>query len=277
MASASGGVIGWEIDGRGPDLILLHGSLTDRSCWEPLLPHLRDRHRVLSLDRRGRGLSVSVPPADDIATEVEDLARVIAALGSPPHVCAWSFGAVVALEAAMTGVPMSRLILYEPPLAPDEGAPARIHERFSAFVSAGDPDGAAALFLLDGLGLPRVVVHALRQGPGWPAVIRQVHTTGQELAALEAYRCDPARLRGCRVPTLVLSGTLSAAPLKLAARRLAADLRDARLTMLEGHHHVAFRVDPVLFASIVSDFLASFGTGQARTSSRERGRRESAP
>lgn len=258
--------------------MLLHGSLTDRSCWEPILPHLRGRHRVLSLDRRGRGLSISVPPADDIAAEVEDLARVVAALGSPPHVCAWSFGAVVALEAAMTGVPMSRIVLYEPPLGLDEGAPVRFHERFSELVTGGDRDGAAELFLLEGLGLPRVVIHALRQGPGWPEAIRHVDTTGRELAALAAYRCEASLLRGCHIPTLILSGTLSAPSLKLAAHRLAGELPDARLTMLEGHHHFAFRVDPVRFASIVSGFLlASVGTGEATRSNRQRGRRGSAP
>jgi len=41
--------------GKGPPLVLVHGTAADHSRWGPVLPALEERFTVYSIDRRGRG------------------------------------------------------------------------------------------------------------------------------------------------------------------------------------------------------------------------------
>lgn len=257
VSSEAGGEIGWESHGGGPELVLLHGTLADRSCWEPLVPHLAGSHRLHCVDRRGRGLSATAPPRADVQAEVADLAAVVAALGGRPAVCAWSYGAVVAVEAALAGVPMSRLVAYDPPLPGVRPVvPPGLPGRYASLVDAGDPEAAITTFLVEALATPRPFIEIIKQSPAWAAAVASAAAASAEIAALDAYRYPGSRLQGCRLPTLVLAGALSPPALRSAAERLAGDLPAARLSVLENQHHFAFAVDPAGFASLVAAFLA---------------------
>lgn len=256
VASPAGGEIGWESQGSGPDLVLLHGTLTDRTAWQPLLPYLTDRFRVHCVDRRGRGLSATAPPAAELAPDVEDLGAVLGALPAGAAVCGWSHGAVVAAEAAVTGVPMAKLVVYDPPLpAPDQPVPAGLRERYAAMLDAGDRDGAVVAFLVEAVETPRVVIEFFRQSPAWAVALATADSAVPDMVAIEAHGYDADRVRACRVPTLVLTGAMSPARLRNGSARLAADLPAGRLCVLEGQHHFAFAVDPAGFASALAGFL----------------------
>jgi len=253
--SGAGGEIGWESQGEGPDLVLLHGSLTDRSAWAPLVPHLAGRFRVAAVDRRGRGLSASAPGPGVLETEVQDLAAVAGALSAPPLVCGWSYGAVVALEAALAGVPVSGLVLYEPPLSiAGPVVPPGLVERFGSLVAAGDPEAAVEAFMAVALELPPPFVELVRQTPTWPVAVATAATATADMAALRDHRYDPERMARCAAPALVLSGSQSPDRLRSAAERLAADLPAGRLHVLADQHHFAFMVDPAGFAAVIEGF-----------------------
>src|SRR3954451_21108807 len=100
--------------GKGPPLVLVHGTAADHSRWSPVLPALEERFTVYAVDRRGRGGSGD---ADDYAVEreFEDVAAVVDSLGEPVNLLGQSHGGLCALEAALLSSGIRALVLYEPP------------------------------------------------------------------------------------------------------------------------------------------------------------------
>ncbi len=110
-----GTAIGCTPFGSGSPLILVHGASVDSTFWLPVVPALANAHRVLSMDRRGRGDSGDHPEYE-IEKEFSDLAGLIDSIGEPVDVVGHSFGALCALEAALLTRNVRRIVAYEPPL-----------------------------------------------------------------------------------------------------------------------------------------------------------------
>ena len=110
-----GTVIGYRQSGSGPGLVLLHGAMQSAASFTDLGAALADRFTVLIPDRRGRGLSGPFRPDHCMATEIDDLGRLLAETGAR-NVFALSAGAVVAMHTALVNPAIARLALYEPPL-----------------------------------------------------------------------------------------------------------------------------------------------------------------
>jgi len=110
--------------GDGPPLFLLHANGFHARVWDPLVPHLRDRFRVIALDQRGHGDS-GLPSTDfGWSRFAEDLYQVIAALGVTGCFAAGhSFGGTsVAVCAARQPGSLPRAV----PVGPGpRGGPAR--------------------------------------------------------------------------------------------------------------------------------------------------------
>jgi pimeloyl-ACP methyl ester carboxylesterase len=62
--------------GEGPPLVLVHGSISDHSYWEPILPELQRHFAVYTIDRRGFGQSGDYSDVYSIEQEYEDAAAV---------------------------------------------------------------------------------------------------------------------------------------------------------------------------------------------------------
>src|SRR4051794_34094333 len=156
--SADGARVGWEVAGAGPPLVLLHGSTADRGRWATVRGALARHFTMHLVDRRGRGLSVEAAGARPyaLAREAEDLAAVLAAVGPGPLVLAHSYGGTCALEAAAAGVPMARLLVYEPAFGTDAGPvfPDAALADVEAAVARGDLEMAIEVFGADALLLP---------------------------------------------------------------------------------------------------------------------------
>ena len=119
LTTTDGTTIAYQATGAGPALVLVVGAFCDRSTTEGLAALLADSFTVYEYDRRGRGDSGDTAPYD-VQREVEDLAAVVAATGETPYVYGHSSGAVIALEAAASGVPMRALVAYEPPYTAED-------------------------------------------------------------------------------------------------------------------------------------------------------------
>ncbi|HRA79168.1 MAG TPA: 3-oxoadipate enol-lactonase [Burkholderiaceae bacterium] len=93
----------WRIDGR-PDrrpLLLLNSLGTDHSLWEPLMPGLLERYRVLRTDKPGHGASDARDGEYSIAQLGRDVLAVMDAAGvGRAHLCGVSIGAMIGIWVA---------------------------------------------------------------------------------------------------------------------------------------------------------------------------------
>jgi len=88
--------------GNGAPLLLLHGGSADGSEWEPVVPFLAERFRVIRPDSRGHGRTANPSGFLSYGTMTDDVAALIEALAlDAPVVCGWSDGGQVALDLAI--------------------------------------------------------------------------------------------------------------------------------------------------------------------------------
>ena len=75
--------IAYELQGtmhrRRPWLVLVHGMVFDRSGWDPVLPALRRRFRLVLLDNRGTGRSGRPDGSFNVADMAADVVAVLVA------------------------------------------------------------------------------------------------------------------------------------------------------------------------------------------------------
>jgi pimeloyl-ACP methyl ester carboxylesterase len=108
----------YTVHGAGEPLVLVHPSWGDHRQWNPLVESLSDFFEVVAYDRRGHSRSEGSGEQGSVHQDADDLAGLIEALGiAPAHVVATSFGATVALDAAIRRPEtIATLIAHEPPL-----------------------------------------------------------------------------------------------------------------------------------------------------------------
>lgn len=108
--------------GRGdlPTLVLAHATGFCGGVWEPIVPALSERFRVVTYDQRGHGDSDKPDTVYDWAAFAADLAGLVDALGVGPVLAAGHSkgGAAVAGVAARHPGRLSRIVLLDPVLVP---------------------------------------------------------------------------------------------------------------------------------------------------------------
>jgi pimeloyl-ACP methyl ester carboxylesterase len=236
--SRDGTPIAYEARGSGPPLVLVNGALGDRRSAGMLRPLLETSFTVVGFDRRGRGNSGDAPDYAP-AREAEDLMAVGATLGTAPMVYGHSSGAVLALEAALAGMPVAALALYEPPYSLGGGPAAGVDliGRMERLVANGERDAAVRAFFDEAIGLPEPVVDGLEAGPGWASFVALAHTLPYDLRLVGEGKIPIARVAGLRIRTLVLAGGSSPAWMRESAAALASAIPNSREVVLAGQAH----------------------------------------
>jgi pimeloyl-ACP methyl ester carboxylesterase len=256
VRSADGSSIALWRSGRGRPLVALHGVTIDHSAWEGVRPALERVATLIAVDRRGHGASDQGPAAHSLDQEVADLAAVVAACPSPVDLLAHSYGGLVALEAALQGLPIGRLIVYEPSIDDDPDFPA-VLDRIAALVDQGQTERAAETLLIERSGVPADAIAAVRDLPLWPIVLRGVQVLPREGAAMIGYRFAPERFAELTIPTLVLLGAESPGWRGEAMRALHSALPNGELRILADQGHLATHTGPEALAGEITSFLAS--------------------
>lgn len=242
VRSADGTTIAFDRSGTGPAVIFVHGALTDRTfpVLAGLAAALAPRFTVFNYDRRGRGGSGDTMPYA-VEREIEDIEALIREAGSPAMLFGGSSGAALALEAAASGLPVSKLAAWEPPYHVDSTAP-QLPEDFRGqlgeLVSAGRVGDAVALFMTRAADIPADEVSWMRAQPFWPQTEALGHTVVYDAAVLGPGNALPSgRLASITVPALVLSGANSPAWMASAARAVAGVVPGAIHRILDGQSH----------------------------------------
>jgi pimeloyl-ACP methyl ester carboxylesterase len=255
VASKDGTPIAYAKSGRGPPLVLVHGTTADHTRWAPLLPELEKRFTVYAVDRRGRGGSGDAP---DYAfeREFEDVAAVVDGVGEPVFLLGHSFGAFCSLEAALRTRNLRKLVLYEPPIAAGITIyPPGFRERLETMLAAGEKAGVVTTFFREIVRMPPAELTMLQSLPNWPARVAAAHTIPRELRVPELYAFQPTRFAEMRTPTLLLLGGDSPPFFKAAIDAVNKALPESRVVVMPGQQHTAMNTAPELFLREVLAFL----------------------
>jgi pimeloyl-ACP methyl ester carboxylesterase len=251
VRSSDGTAIAYERRGQGPAVILVGGGLDDGSENAPLAAELAEHFTTFNYARRGRGASGDTQPYA-VQRELEDIAALIEPAGGRAHLYGASSGGMFALEAAMAGLPVDRIALYEVPYDTSEGAAERFavyREQLASTLAQGCRGDAVGLFMrLAGASDEQIA--GARNSPFWPGSEALAHTLAYDA---ELYGPPPVeRLAGVTQPTLVASGG-AADFYESAADAVAAALPNGRRLTLEAQGHV---VDPKAMADALFRFFA---------------------
>ena len=251
--------------GAGPAVVCIHANASTSGQWRGLSELLAPTHRVLAPDCYGSGRSPEWPSDRVIALqdEVDFLAPVFARAGDSFALVGHSYGAAVALRAALAQPDSIRcLALYEPTLfalieadrpAPNDADGIRnAVMRASAALDAGDTDGAARHFIDYWMGEGAWNgTPAARRPPIAASVMnvrRWAHALMTELAPLAAFRA-------LDVPVLYMVGKRSTASAHGVARLLAPALPRAELLEFEDLGHMGPVTNPEPVNAAIRDFL----------------------
>jgi len=247
--------IKWESQGDGSPLLLIQGLGYARWSWQPIVPGLAARHRVVTFDNRGIGESDKPEGPYTAAQMAGDALQVLDEAGiERAHVLGASLGGMIAQELAVaaparvdklvlccttpggpTTVPMPevtmRLFAEAPSLAPEVAL-----RRFVENALGEDPP----VELVDELFARRVA------NPPDPAGWQAQAAAGMTFAGVEGE---------ITAPTLILGGTADNVVDHRNAEVLAARIPGARVELLEGAGHLFFWEQPDESVRIINEFL----------------------
>ena len=250
--------------GAGPGVVCLHSNASSSSQWRGLMDQLSGRFRVLVPDALGAGKSPAWPAgrAVSLRDEVALLEPVLAMAGAPFFLVGHSYGASVALVAALAHPGRVRaMALYEPTLFSllEEEAPggeaahgirAAAADAATA-IDAGDPAAAARRFI-DYWMAPGAwdSMPEARQAPiaasmvnvrGWASALFGEPTPLQVFSSID-------------MPVLYMTGARSPASSRGVARLLTQALPNVTARAFPELGHMG----PVTHPGVVNDEIARF-------------------
>jgi pimeloyl-ACP methyl ester carboxylesterase len=254
VTSKDGTSIAFDRLGDGPPVILVCGGSTDRMANAGLAALLGSDFAVLNYDRRGRGDSGDTPPYA-VEREVEDIEAVIAAAGGSACLYGTSSGAALALEAAASGLPVTKLALWEPPYIQDETMrpPADQVERYNEMIAEGRRGDAVEFFMSKVVGMPPEFVSQSRTQPWWAATEALAHTLAYDATIMGDYSLPTETAASVKAPTIVIAGGGSFPFMRETAQALAEAIPDGQTRTLEGQDH---NVAPEAIAAVLREFFA---------------------
>lgn len=255
--------------GAGPPLLLLHGLGESSFTWHDVLPALSAQFRVVTLDLKGFGRS---DKPNDEAYGADDQAALVAsfivARGlENVTLVGHSFGGTVALRTGLVeslrgsgriarivvigapGLPQSTaryLDLVKTPVIPDT-------------LAAGlAPETLARLLLSEAMGGDAKIDDADVEGYAAPYrdpdALRAFFATARAIVSETDAKAVARRYKSIDVPVLaVWCRKDPIVPLK-AGRKLAAALPRAKLTILEGCHHLPQHERPDELVRLIEKF-----------------------
>jgi 3-oxoadipate enol-lactonase len=245
-----------EPRGSGPDLVILHSLLADRSAFDRAAPALARNRRVWLVNLPGYGRSS--PAGTSVEDYADRIAAVLRALAlEQPDVLGNGFGGFIAVAlAARHGARMRRLIAAPALVSFPEAAkqPLRgLAERVAKEGMSGALDVAIRRmfpepFIAANPGIVEERRQALMQAD--PACFRAA------CLALASLDLGPV-LKDITNETLVMAGSEDATTSPALARELAAGIPGAKFRSIEGCGHCPQIEDPPLFVQAVEEFLSA--------------------
>jgi pimeloyl-ACP methyl ester carboxylesterase len=248
--------------GSGPTVLCLHSNASHSGQWRGLMEQLSNRFRVVAVDSYGSGRTAEWPSDRVIALadEVDLLQPLLEAGPGPVYLVGHSYGAAVALKAALLHPGrFAGLALYEPTFfAIVERSTPRDVDGIRDAVRAG----AERLDAGDGDGAGRSFIDFWMGSGSWdrmpperkPAVIQSARNLRRWAHALMTEPATPADLHGIVAPVLLMTGDRSPRSSLSVADLLASTLPNVRRVRFPELGHMA----PVTHPEPVNAAIAAF-------------------
>jgi pimeloyl-ACP methyl ester carboxylesterase len=257
VTSVDGTRIAFDRIGQGPAVVVVSGMFCDRQTAQVLAEQLAQQFTVINYDRRGRGDSGDTQPYA-VDREVEDLDALFAEAGGTASVYGHSSGAGISLNAAAGGLPITRLVLHEPPYGPDDEESKREARELAENVRAAlaqDRRADAIKLFLTASGMPPEMAEGASGDPKMLALAPTMPYDFEVMGDINRGGTIPEDLvRAISIPTLVIAGGASPDFFRVTAARIAETLPNGKHTVLEGQDHGA-PADVV--APVVADFFTA--------------------
>ncbi len=252
--------------GTGPGVVCLHANASSSGQWRDLMDVLAPDFHVFAPDSYDSGRGPSWP--SDLVISLRDeaalLEPVFARAGSPFAMVGHSYGAAIALIAALANPGRVRaMALYEPTLfalldaerpPPNEAEGIRqAVANASLALDAGNQDAAAGHFIDYWMGPGAWQRTPDQRKPPIAASVRNVrrwaHALLTEPTPIEAFRM-------LDVPVLYMTGARSTPSAHGVARLLADALPRVERVEFEGLGHMGPVTDPEPVNDVIARFLA---------------------
>jgi pimeloyl-ACP methyl ester carboxylesterase len=247
VTSADGTTIAFDQLGAGTPLVLVAGASCDRAVDTAIAEALAAHFTVLNYDRRGRGDSTDTLPYA-VDREIEDLEVLIAAAGGSATLVGLSSGAALAAHAAASGLPVTQLVMWEPPYRLDAEGQLAAKEYTAELTDllAQDRRGDALALFIGMVGLRAEDIDGIRQSPYWAIGERMAPTLAYDAAVMGDGPVPADQFAQITCPALVLAGGASPDWFRESAQAAAAAIPGAAYDELPGQTH-----------DIAADVLAS--------------------
>ncbi len=251
---------GYDLSGpaQAPVVVLAHGVGLDRHMWDLQVEALTPTHRVLRYDMWGHGASPVRPGAVSIYDFSSQLRVLLKHLAfDRVALVGFSMGGVMA-QRFVADYPdtVTRLVLMSTVYRRDEEELRGVRKRLQMTIEQGVAATADAAierwFPVDYGAAHPEVLDAIRR--------RLLSNDPQGYA--DAYRVFVNAdddigdaLRSVTCPALVITGADDVGSTPVIAQRMAADLADAQIVILEGLRHMAPVEDPARVNAVLLEFL----------------------
>jgi magnesium chelatase accessory protein len=263
------GGLKWHVQtaGRGPVLLLLHGTGASTHSWRDLLPLLGARFTVIALDLPGHGFT---PMASGDGMSLPGMGRLVAelltALGvEPEFVAGHSAGAAIAARMVLDGrIAPRALVSLNGAFLPFAGL-LRVFSPAAKFLASTSLAARlAAIRARDPAAVDRLLAStgSKLDACGSALYARLVQNAGHvagALAMMASWDLDalPNELRRLERPVLLFAASNDLTIPPQQALRVAALLPHAQVERLPGLGHLAHEEQPQLVADRIFAFVAS--------------------
>jgi 3-oxoadipate enol-lactonase len=251
--------IGYDDEGHGIPLLLIHGFPHNRTLWAPQLSGLGAHARCIAPDLRGFGDSDAVPPfsmdqyADDLAGLLDGLGIASITVGG------LSMGGYAAFAFWRRHRDRVRALILADTRAGADTEEGKAKRRDLIELAHREGSPAVADAQLDGM----IGKTTRAQNPDVAVTMRAMMAGATEagvVGALEAMMQRPDSselLPSIDVPTLIIVGEEDVLTPVKDARAMHAAIAGSRLEILEKAGHVSNIERPAAFNHVVGDFLDS--------------------
>ena len=255
-------------EGRGAPVICIHGAFADHRNWGPQCPAIARSHRYIAYSQRYFGPEPWPDAGEHYSqeTHVRDLVELIRMLDvAPAYVIARSYGATVALVAALRHPELVRALLVQEPqvrsLVTDPGEQEVLREEarglaaVRAAAEIGDEDGATRLFFDWVNGQPGAFDIL-------PPDAQRFHlangrTIALHFAAPRALALSCTDLAAFSIPLTVTRGELTRPYMRICAEAVHRCVPGSQLVVIPNARHAPSAQNPAAFNDVILRFLAS--------------------